>query len=76
MLKTLLVLNPDTCAVAAAAAAGALLQGGSMPPEAAAWLQQLQAQGLLCVRQHAGVSAAEWDWQAGRWDVYLEVSWG
>lgn len=47
-----------------------------MPPEAAAWLQQLQAQGLLCVRQHAGVSAAEWDWQAGRWDVYLEVSWG
>ncbi|WIA36323.1 hypothetical protein OEZ86_007648 [Tetradesmus obliquus] len=49
-----------------------VLQGGSMPPEAAAWLQQLQAQGLLCVRQHAGVSAAEWDWQAGRWDVYLE----
>jgi hypothetical protein len=44
-----------------------------MPPEAAAWLQQLQAQGMLAVRQHASLVAAEWDWQEGRWDVYLEV---
>lgn len=45
-----------------------------MPPEAAAWLQQLQREGMLSVRQHASLVAAEWDWQEGRWDVYLEVS--
>jgi hypothetical protein len=44
-----------------------------MPPEAAGWLQELQAEGLLGLRQHAELVTAEWDWQAGQWDVYLEV---
>jgi hypothetical protein len=44
-----------------------------MPPEAAAVLQQLQAEGMLAVRQHVSIEAAEWDWLEGHWDVYLEV---
>lgn len=44
-----------------------------MPPEAAAWLQQLQRERMLSVQQHASLVAAEWDWQEEHWDVYLEV---
>lgn len=49
-------------------------QGGSITPEAAGVLDDLDRQGKLEVMTQADVVGAAWDWQQQRWDVWLEVS--
>lgn len=43
-----------------------------MPPEVTAELQQLQRAGGLTVHQHSSIVAAEFDWDAGQWEVWLQ----
>jgi hypothetical protein len=49
------------------------LQGGSMPPEVACGIRQLQAAGVVEVCEHADLAAIEWDWEESRWEFYLQV---
>ena len=49
-------------------------QGGSITPEAAAVLGELQRSSVLEVVQQAGVLDATWDWQQQHWNLWLEVS--
>lgn len=53
-----------------------LKQGGSITPEAAgllAELQQGQPAGVLHVCEEVQVVDASWDWEQQQWDIWLQV---
>lgn len=49
-------------------------QGGSVTPEAAAVLCELQGRGVVEIQEHTEVIDVAWDWEQQQWDVMLEVS--
>lgn len=66
LLCPLLLCHPRATAVCG-------LQGGSVTPEAAVVLSELRNKALLEVHEHSEVLDAAWDWEAERWDVWLQV---